>query len=69
MDLEVAVGLVVGAVIAGLWDQPGVRPGWLLLAGLTLLPGIFSVNWVAIVIGVVALLLAFTGPASGDRGG
>jgi len=28
MDLEVLVGLVVGAAIAGLWDNPGIRPGW-----------------------------------------
>ena len=35
MSLEVVVGLVIGGVVAALWDQPGIQPGWLLLGVLS----------------------------------
>jgi hypothetical protein len=67
MSLEVAVGLGVGVVIAGLWDQPGIQPGWLLLGAMLTGGGIFSASWVALGLGVLCLFLAFASPAGGGR--
>ena len=34
MSLEVVVCLVIGGVVAALWGQPGIQPGWLLLGAM-----------------------------------
>lgn len=59
MDWESILPALVGLSIGMLWDVPWIRPGWLLLGGLTLTVGVLEVHWVAITIGVVSLFLAF----------